>query len=311
MVPTQRAAQRALTGVTLKRFLNQEQRSIFLLLSVLSIYVLTAFLENNRAGEALLVISMYLTLLAATMELAGRKVLFRSAIPIAIASAILLFLSHTYLRGMASLQVASDLVLAGFLGLVTISLFNYLGQPGAITSGRLYVSVSIYFLMGLIWFVLFNVINAFHPGCFAENGTVLAGHIAPSKILYFSLASLTTLGYGDIVAVYPLARIVAALEAAAGVLYIAITVARLWPYIRHPGIRHPGRPIRAPNELAFLGLAALIARFPADTFFVSCVRADTEKGRPVFGRSRRETFPSPLFRYQHGGRAGSCPFPYW
>jgi len=240
MVPTQRAAQRARTGVTLKRVFNQEQRSIFLLLSVLSFYILTAFLENNRAGEALLVVSMYLTLLSSTLELAGRKVLFRSAIPIAIASAILLFLSHAYHRGMAPLRLASDLVLVSFLGLVTISLFNYLGQPGAITTGRLYVSVSVYFLMGLIWYVLFTIINFFHPGCFAENGTVLMGRIEPSKILYFSLASLTTLGYGDIVAVYPLARIVAALEAAAGVLYIAITVARLVALYQAPGYQAPG-----------------------------------------------------------------------
>jgi len=182
---------------------------------------------------------MYLTLLSSTLELAGRKVLFRSAIPIAIVSAILLFLSHAYLRT-ASLRLASDLVLVGFLGLVTISLFNYLGQPGAITTGRLYVSVSVYFLMGLIWFVLFTIVNFFHPGCFAENGTVLTGHIEPSKILYFSLASLTTLGYGDIVAVYPLARIVSALEAAAGVLYIAITVARLVALYQAPGYQAPG-----------------------------------------------------------------------
>ena len=46
-------------------------------------------------------------------------------------------------------------------------------------------------------------------------------------MIYLSLATLTTLGYGDIVPVTPIARMVAALEAVAGVLYIAITVARL------------------------------------------------------------------------------------
>jgi voltage-gated potassium channel Kch len=46
-------------------------------------------------------------------------------------------------------------------------------------------------------------------------------------LLYLSLATLTTLGYGDIVPATPIARMVAALEAVAGVLYIAITVARL------------------------------------------------------------------------------------
>jgi len=38
---------------------------------------------------------------------------------------------------------------------------------------------------------------------------------------------LTTLGYGDIVPMSPVARMFAALESATGVLYIAITVARL------------------------------------------------------------------------------------
>jgi Ion channel len=48
-----------------------------------------------------------------------------------------------------------------------------------------------------------------------------------STILYFSLTTLTTTGYGDIVAVKPAARMFATLEAASGVLYLAITVARL------------------------------------------------------------------------------------
>ena len=47
-----------------------------------------------------------------------------------------------------------------------------------------------------------------------------------SLFLYFSMVTLTTLGYGDIVPLSPVARMVASLESAAGVLYIAITVAR-------------------------------------------------------------------------------------
>ena len=102
-----------------------------------------------------------------------------------------------------------------------------LGQPGQISSARLYVSVSLYFLLGMGWYSLYTFLNAIQPGSFAEAGVVLAGRIAPSKILYFSLATLTTLGYGDIVAIRPAARMFATLEAASGVLYIAITVARL------------------------------------------------------------------------------------
>jgi len=46
-------------------------------------------------------------------------------------------------------------------------------------------------------------------------------------MLYFSLSTLTTQGYGDIVAVDPLARSLTNLEAVIGQFFLAITVARL------------------------------------------------------------------------------------
>src|SRR4029077_4644229 len=46
-------------------------------------------------------------------------------------------------------------------------------------------------------------------------------------LLYFSMCTLTTVGYGDIVPVRPVARMLAGLEATTGVLYVAITVSLL------------------------------------------------------------------------------------
>jgi hypothetical protein len=207
------------------RYLSQEQRSIFLLAFILLFIILTSFLEGDPGGELILVINMYLTLVAATMELKEKRTLFLSAIPIAATSMVLLFLN--YFRPTRGLSIASGVVLAVFLGLVSVSLFAYLGRRGQITSGRIYVSVSLYFLLGIEWYALYSLLNAIQPGSFVEAGVTLVDRVHGSKFLYFSLATLITLGYGDIVAVRPAARMLAALEAAAGVLYIAITVARL------------------------------------------------------------------------------------
>ena len=207
------------------RLLNREQRSLFLLLSVLSFFVLTPFLEGNPTGEVLIILVLYLTLIAATAELQEKRGVFRSAIPIAAASMFLLLASH--FRPIRPLLLADNIVLAGFLGLVSVSLFAYLGRPGEVTKGRLYVSVALYLLIGVSWFTFYAIIDLLRPGSFAESGVRLTGKILTSKLLYFSMVSLTTLGYGDIVAVRPEARMMATLEAAAGVLYIAITVARL------------------------------------------------------------------------------------
>jgi len=52
---------------------------------------------------------------------------------------------------------------------------------------------------------------------------------ADSKLnyLYFSFVTLTTMGYGDITPVSPIARMLAILEAVTGVLYLSVLVARL------------------------------------------------------------------------------------
>ena len=48
-----------------------------------------------------------------------------------------------------------------------------------------------------------------------------------TELLYFSLITLSTVGYGDIVPLSGEARILSALEGVTGVLYMAVTVALL------------------------------------------------------------------------------------
>jgi hypothetical protein len=207
------------------QFIDKERRSILLLVSIVLLFTLAPILENYATGGLLLILNLYITLAAATSKLAEKRALFRIAIPGAIASMILVMASHYYPAW--PLLFTNYLVLAAFLALVSASLFVYLGEEGQIARGRIVISVSLYFLLGLTWFALYNLINLIQPGSFAEAGTPLTGIIHWSTMLYFSLVTLTTLGYGDVVAIKPTARMIATLEASAGVLYIAITVARL------------------------------------------------------------------------------------
>jgi hypothetical protein len=50
---------------------------------------------------------------------------------------------------------------------------------------------------------------------------------SPGDLMYFSMSTLTTVGYGDIAPVNPIARSLANLEALIGQLYPAIIVARI------------------------------------------------------------------------------------
>jgi Ion channel len=206
-------------------FFNRERTSKLLLVSMVLFIILAPLLEEREVGKLILILDLYVTLVAATMELAARPILLWSAIPIAVSSMVLLVISHFH--STPAWEIASGTVLAGFLILVSVSLYNFLGQDSSYTTGRLYASVSLYFMLGLSWFAIYRVINIVLPGSFNEAGVPIGPVSHWSTFVYFSLTTLTTLGYGDIVAVKPAARMLATLEAATGVLYIAITVARL------------------------------------------------------------------------------------
>lgn len=203
---------------------SQKQRSIFLLISILSFIVLSPLLDDDPTGELVLVVNMYVTLVAATLELKERPMLFWTAVPVAVLSIILVTTAHFYPA--RNILMANSIVLAVFFGLVCASLFAYLGRKGEL-SERIYASVSLYLLLGFAWYSLYNVINTARPGSFTNGGVPVPIKAPWSTFLYFSFVTLTTLGYGDVLPAKPAARMVAALEAVAGVLFIAITVARL------------------------------------------------------------------------------------
>jgi hypothetical protein len=114
--------------------------------------------------------------------------------------------------------------LAAFFALTAVRLFSYLHNSRSISLAELNTAVSIYLLLGATWAALYGVIENLHPGSFQ-----LGGHVTdrPSDLIYFSLVTLTTIGYGDIVPLTGEARMLAALEGVTGVLYVAITVAIL------------------------------------------------------------------------------------
>jgi len=205
---------------------NRDRYSLLLLLSLLSFIVLSAFVAGHHAlGSGVLVVSMYVVLLAATLEL-PRKGNWRWLGTVLAGISMLFMLIHLF-RPFHIILVATWLFLAVFLGFVSVALFSYLGLPGRVTRGRIYGLVNLYILLGLFYFAIFNFVETVQPGSFQEAGLPASVGVSRHSLLYLSLVTLTTLGYGDILPVSQPARTMAALEAVTGVLYIAITVARL------------------------------------------------------------------------------------
>jgi hypothetical protein len=97
---------------------------------------------------------------------------------------------------------------------------------GRITYHRVMGAVLLYLTVAVIFTALFAVVGTLVPKAFAglvvEDSPALA-----SNLIYFSFATLTTTGYGDVFPVHPVARSLCNLEAIFGQLYPATLLARL------------------------------------------------------------------------------------
>ena len=96
-------------------------------------------------------------------------------------------------------------------------------RSGPITTRRIEGAIAVYLLLGFTWAHAYELVVLWHPGAF--TGAVEGRGSLPWT--YYSFVTLTTMGYGDIMPVHPLARALAVLEALTGQLYLAIMLARL------------------------------------------------------------------------------------
>lgn len=98
--------------------------------------------------------------------------------------------------------------------------------PGVVDVNRIVGAICLYLLMGLVWTLMYLFIAQAIPNAF--NGVEqLVWYDNFADVAYYSFVTLTTLGYGDISPIAPIARFLVYMEAVAGVFYMAIMVASL------------------------------------------------------------------------------------
>jgi hypothetical protein len=101
-------------------------------------------------------------------------------------------------------------------------------RPGPVTVYRVIGGIAGYLLIGLTWTFAYQLLVQQAPGAIQfEPGMADTLSGQPNHLIYFSFTTLTTVGYGDVHPVHPVARSLAVAEALIGQLYIAILIASL------------------------------------------------------------------------------------
>ena len=125
------------------------------------------------------------------------------------------------------LKLAGEVAgLATFLLLGAVVLRAVFG-PGRFTSHRIRGAVVFYLNLGLLFAFVHRIVAELAPGAYEHLPP--ADHAAAFRAAldYFSFSTLTSVGYGDIVPVNPVARALCSLESTVGQLLPTILIARV------------------------------------------------------------------------------------
>jgi hypothetical protein len=99
-------------------------------------------------------------------------------------------------------------------------------QKGRVTHYRIQGAIAVYLLLGLTWGIAYILIELQTPGSF-NLGIASDRSQLSSDMMYYSIVTLTTVGYGDITPLSAAARNLSNLEGLVGQLYPAILLGRL------------------------------------------------------------------------------------
>jgi ion channel len=197
--------------------------AIQLLIAIAVLYVSMPFVEPLRSGPLIESILFSIVLISGVLAVADRRRVVIVAATLAIAALVGRWMNH-FLPDL----MPPELFLIGgilFVLCVIVNLLRFVLAASEVDIEVLCASISAYLLLGFLWTLAYWLVAELIPNAFAFNGADKS--LAGFNGFYFSFITMSTVGYGDILPVAKVARMLAAMEAMTGLLYVATLIARL------------------------------------------------------------------------------------
>jgi len=201
-----------------------------LLATLLFLLVSLPLGEQFRSASVLQTIAFWTVLFAGVLSVEKESWVWRVAIVLALPA--LVSDVEYFFPGSPALRAASQAFNAVFLVFVCGVLLRHVVSRDEVTTDVVLGGVCVYLMIGILFAQIYRVVEILSPGSFLVHGSPLpigpeAGSPEGIHMIYYSFVTLTTLGYGEIVPMSSLARILAVIEAMTGSLYVAILIASL------------------------------------------------------------------------------------
>ena len=203
--------------------LSERSLRALLILLVVDVFIVAPIAQEETLLQPVIHSIVLLTGIAIALRSRARTVTVVGML--AVASFVIHWTFHdhpTVLLG--STDTALSLVFCALItGLMLVQVF----RAGAITLYRIEGAVTAYLLVAYSWTLAYQLVVLSDPVAFSISAAPLHPQNLRFRLLYFSMTTLTTVSFGDITPLNPVARSLAALESVIGQLFPPLLLARL------------------------------------------------------------------------------------
>ncbi len=205
---------------------SENNNFLYLVISLVVLLLVGALVDQfpSKLGQHFFQAITVITLASSIFDFRSKRILFHTGIGFTLSVLVVVVLG--ILLNVSGLSYLHLLILTLFFIWVTWLAAKQVLFTGPIDGNKIVGAICIYLLIGLVWTLSYLFVAQAIPGAF--NGLEQAiWYDNFADVAYYSFVTLTTLGYGDISPVIPIARFLVYMEAIVGVFYMAILVASL------------------------------------------------------------------------------------
>lgn len=209
------------------------------LLAIVAIFFIVPIFDKNVYTHLLLQCSFILLILSSMYAINNQRSNLVVSLFFLFPSVYFDLLSIQY-HSLNYMVVAYGFSLAFTLFAIVILMRNIL-RAGHVNANLVFGALMVYLLSGILWSKFYFIENMITPSSFHGAGvldfdstTLHNAYEQQFNFLYYSFATLATLGMGDITPLSHLAKSLTAMEAMFGQLFVAIIIAKLvsvWWYV--------------------------------------------------------------------------------
>jgi hypothetical protein len=190
------------------------------------LFLSAPFIEDVPGGNSVEAVLMTAVMIFALLAVGRGRRTFVITLLLLIPAALARWLNHFFPGILFSVLYLIAAIV--FFTFVVIHLIHFILSTSRVDVNVLCAGLSGYMLLGLLWMPCYLMVARLNPSAFNFSSSSPAGTTMDGfNAFYFSFITLCTVGYGDISPASRGARMLAVLEAIAGLFYVAVLISRL------------------------------------------------------------------------------------